>query len=280
MQNTDFPIEILIHDDASTDGTDTIIREYATKYPDIIYPLYETENQFSKGKSSLMDIEYNYSRARGKYIATCEGDDFWTDPLKLSKQVAFLEDHPDYSVCFHRCRYLYYPEMREANDACASLFLNGEEGVDVSVKLFLERWVTQPLTMIFRKGQFDPSWQSRYEYYRDSFEIYHLLNVGKGYLFSFVGGTHVKHKGGMSSSKTPEERMRAAYQLTKELYSKNISDPCLKDSLVRIIKYIIDKQYFNNDRCSLFIDYMVLTKEIVSPLKLFFKGIVRSPHFH
>jgi len=99
MQNTNFPFEVLIHDDASTDGTADIIREYEAKYPDIIKPIYQTENQYSKG----CDICSNYlfSRAKGKYIALCEGDDYWTDPYKLQRQVDFLEAHEVASMCFH-----------------------------------------------------------------------------------------------------------------------------------------------------------------------------------
>ena len=89
MQKTDFPFEVLIHDDASTDGTADIIREYETKYPDIIKPIYQTENQYSKGIK--ISATYNYPRAKGKYIALCEGDDYWIDPYKLQKQVDFLE---------------------------------------------------------------------------------------------------------------------------------------------------------------------------------------------
>ena len=97
MQRTNFPFEVLIHDDASTDRTADIIREYEAKYPDIVKPIYQTENQFSKGVSLSMTL--NYPRARGKYIAKCEGDDYWVDPLKLQKQFDFLESHPDYSMC-------------------------------------------------------------------------------------------------------------------------------------------------------------------------------------
>lgn len=99
MQKTDFPFEVLIHDDASTDRTADIIREYAAKYPDIVKPICQTENQRSKG--IINNIAYNYPRAQGKYIALCEGDDYWTDPLKLQKQFDFMESHPDYSCCFH-----------------------------------------------------------------------------------------------------------------------------------------------------------------------------------
>lgn len=98
MQKTDFPFEVLVHDDASTDRTADIIREYEAKYPDIVKPVCQTENQYSKGvKISI----YNMSRARGKYIAFCEGDDYWTDEHKLQKQVRILEAHPECSGCVH-----------------------------------------------------------------------------------------------------------------------------------------------------------------------------------
>lgn len=100
MQKANFRFEAVVHDDCSTDHTADIIREYAEKYPDIIKPIYETENQFSKGKDSLMGKKMN-ALTNGKYIAICEGDDYWTDPNKLQMQVDFLESHPNYSMCFH-----------------------------------------------------------------------------------------------------------------------------------------------------------------------------------
>ena len=99
-QETDFRFEVLIHDDASTDDTVSIIREYAEKYPEIIRPMYEEENQYSKGISNISGV-FNFPRARGKYIAMCEGDDYWSDPHKLQKQVDYMEAHPQCSLCAH-----------------------------------------------------------------------------------------------------------------------------------------------------------------------------------
>lgn len=98
MQKSNFKFEAIVHDDASTDGTAAIIREFAEKYPDIIKPIFETENQYSKHDGSLNRImnEHTY----GKYVAYCEGDDYWTDPLKLQKQIDFLESHPDYGAVY------------------------------------------------------------------------------------------------------------------------------------------------------------------------------------
>lgn len=97
MQKTSFPFEVLIHDDASTDNTANIIHEYEKKYPKIIKPIYQTENQFSKGKGMVGKIQY--ARVKGKYIAICEGDDYWIDPYKLQKQYDALEAHPEISIC-------------------------------------------------------------------------------------------------------------------------------------------------------------------------------------
>lgn len=97
-QITDFPFEVLVHDDASTDKTADIIRQFEVKYPDIIKPIYQTENQHSK--NVRISFTYQYPRATGKYIAMCEGDDYWIDPHKLQKQVDYMEAHPDCHLCF------------------------------------------------------------------------------------------------------------------------------------------------------------------------------------
>jgi glycosyltransferase involved in cell wall biosynthesis len=92
MQKTNFPFEVIIHDDASTDGTADVVRRYAAEHPDVILPILQTENQWSRGED--VSETFVWPRARGKYIALCEGDDFWVDPYKLQKEVDFLEAHP------------------------------------------------------------------------------------------------------------------------------------------------------------------------------------------
>jgi glycosyltransferase involved in cell wall biosynthesis len=101
-QKTNFRFVAIVHDDCSKDKSAAIIREYAEKYPDIIKPIYETENQWSKRDGSIDRIMENAIEATGaKYLALCEGDDYWTNPLKLQMQVDFLESHPDYVMCCH-----------------------------------------------------------------------------------------------------------------------------------------------------------------------------------
>lgn len=99
MQETSFPVEILIHDDASTDGTAEIVKSFEIKYPNLIKPIYQKVNQYSQGIKP--SIHFQYPRALGKYIAFCEGDDYWTDPNKLQIQVNFLENNPDYVISGH-----------------------------------------------------------------------------------------------------------------------------------------------------------------------------------
>ena len=220
VQQTTFPIEILIHDDASTDGTAEIIRQYAERYPDTIFPIYETENQYKRGFAGKMDIVFNYSRARGKYIAYCEGDDYWTDPLKLQKQVDFMESNPDYSVCFHRCKRLNMRTGKTINDRCWRFLPQGQESVDITVDMYLSSWITQPLTMLFRRDMFDPRWQQRYRHYRDMHERYHLLCVGKGRLFAFFGGIYRLHPGGIASQITQAEYCKVSLPMDREFYHK------------------------------------------------------------
>ena len=99
MQKTNFKFEVLVHDDASTDKTAEIIREYEEKYPEIIKPVYQKENQYSQGVKYAN--VYQYPRVKGKYIAVCEGDDYWTDPYKLQKQFDALENNPQVDICAH-----------------------------------------------------------------------------------------------------------------------------------------------------------------------------------
>lgn len=99
MQKTNFPFEVIINDDCSTDGTTEILREYAEKYPDIIKPIYHDENLYSKGQRGFYK-KFCFPKAEGEYIALCEGDDYWIDPLKLQKQVDFLEENPEYVMVY------------------------------------------------------------------------------------------------------------------------------------------------------------------------------------
>lgn len=127
MQKTDFEYEILIHDDASTDNTAEIIREYEKKYPDIIKPIYQTENQYSKGNKPG---KINRERAKGKYIALCEGDDYWIDEYKLQKQYDYMEKNEDCSLCTNSVKYV--------NRYGDFIFNNIHKEIDLNIEDYLK----------------------------------------------------------------------------------------------------------------------------------------------
>jgi len=148
MQKTNFPFEVLIHDDASTDKTADIIREYEARYPDFIKPIYQTENQYSQG--ARINLVYNFPRVRGKYIAICEGDDYWTDPEKLQVQFDFMEANPEYSMCFHRVCILNEQTGEESLSCNAdtkdislseAIFCSGEL-IPTASTFFRSKWIT------------------------------------------------------------------------------------------------------------------------------------------
>lgn len=98
-QRTNFKYDVWVHDDCSTDGSIDIIEKYADKYPDTIIPYYEDENQHNKGIAPIR--KYVFPKTKGKYIAICEGDDYWCDASKLQKQYDFMEENLDCSMCCH-----------------------------------------------------------------------------------------------------------------------------------------------------------------------------------
>lgn len=100
IQKTTFPVQILIHDDASTDNTAKIVREYEKKYPRLIKAYYQKENTYRHPQKREMRKEFR-DWFIGKYIAVCEGDDYWTDPEKIQKQVSYLEENEEYVMTYH-----------------------------------------------------------------------------------------------------------------------------------------------------------------------------------
>ena len=145
-QKVQFCFEILIHDDASTDRTSDIIKEYENIYPEIIKPIYQKNNKFSI-EGGGMNIRYNFPRAKGKYIAMCEGDDYWIDPLKLQKQVDFLEENSDFVLCFHPCTFLIEKDQSEDQLVEQSL-----ESIDYDYTVFnlLSKWNIPTASLVFR----------------------------------------------------------------------------------------------------------------------------------
>lgn len=166
MQKTNFRYEAIVHDDASTDDSANIIREYAEKYPDIIKPILEIENQYSKRDGSLMRIMTE--ACRGKYFASCEGDDYWTDPLKLQKQVDYLETHPDCMLCFTNA-IIHWEDDSGRPDR---LFAPQLEERDYEGHEMTEDWITPTASFLYRRSVCDS------DFYRNLSNVPQMRIVG------------------------------------------------------------------------------------------------------
>ena len=151
MQEVNFPIEILINDDASTDRTPDILREYEEKHPDLIKVVYQEENQYSKGIKPLPQLLLPL--AKGKYIAVCEGDDYWNCRHKLAKQIGFLEKHPDYVISSTNTHYFHDSEGRwqyNIDEMMNDRLVDTTAGVSVG-DIVTSRWRVKTPTVVAKR---------------------------------------------------------------------------------------------------------------------------------
>lgn len=189
MQKLSFPIEIIIHDDASTDKTAQIIKEYADRNPDSIVSIFQTTNQYSQGIKPWPN--FVFPRARGKYIALCEGDDYWTDPHKLQKQVDLLEGNQEYVLCFHDRLILGFDNVI-SNDSR----LNYKKSVYSPTEVISLHVPT--LTVVFRNVMsLMPPKLTKYSI--DASLFLFLSQFGSFYFMNFTGAVFRQHQGGVWS---------------------------------------------------------------------------------
>lgn len=247
MQQTTFPFEAIVHDDASTDGSAAIIREYAEKYPDIIKPIYETENQYSKHDGSLTRIMDAAMHPNSKYVALCEGDDYWTDPHKLQMQADVLENNPDCTIVFSRVQIVNKKgtELNKSIPAHPELFTEGIITLDdyMLSEFYYGYWTFHTSTFFYRRScmelhnKLSKTLYVHYPY-NDQPLLLSCLFQGKGYYLSNITGRYRWLSGGFNSMirKNPqteidsyENRIKAWKDIdvyTKGKYSKYISRNC------------------------------------------------------
>ncbi len=206
MQKTNFKFEAWVHDDASTDRSADIIQEYAKKYPEIIKPYYEKENLYSKHDHSFREVTWNPKYLRGKYIAFCEGDDYWTDPMKLQKQVDFLEKNPEYVMCAHN--YTIFEQNTGKTYPCYN-YNHREYKQDGAVSYlpftYYDGWFTTPLACMVRNADYLYTMpREKFKNFIDLAYYYYVLKRGKGVLLRDRMGVYRVHQGGIYSGSTME----------------------------------------------------------------------------
>lgn len=222
-QQTNFPFVAIVHDDASTDKSADIIREYTEKYPDIFRPIYETVNQYSKGTlNQIMNDAINATGAR--YVAICEGDDYWTDPKKLQKQVDFMEAHTEYGFVGTQCRVLDETEHDEHDDRGATLGepLSREGNWDLFgnvLKYAVYGPVTRTNTLLYK---YDSLVYDRIKDENGDYTLEALLASLYGFArLNEVCSVYRRHEGGLSNSRsTRVKRMYAEWYRSNRLLIK------------------------------------------------------------
>lgn len=246
MQQTSFPYVAIIIDDASTDGEPEVIRRYldanfdmekAEKWEtDDAHFIYVNHQNNNNCYFLVVLLKYNFWQAKkdkaplyrefeenAKYIAFCEGDDYWTASTKLQQQVVFLESHPEYIMCSHDI--IVYEDNNKRfyeHSAFKELFCsdNGNNGVyDYSLHNYFDGWWTNPLSCMYRnKTYFNNITKSKYPNFRDDIFFYYVLKQGKGGLLNNVMAIYRLHGGGVWSSLSLLDKKRMSMNNAFNIY--------------------------------------------------------------
>jgi glycosyltransferase involved in cell wall biosynthesis len=251
IQQTNFPFEIIVHDDASTDGTASIVNEFAAKYPLIIKAILQKENQYSKKEVNIWS-DATFPKTKGKYIALCEGDDYWINPLKLQKQVDFLEKNQDYVITWTD----FY--TKKETELVVNDFRNTLPSVHtIDFNNLFVPYCTYTLTCVFKKSAVDLLDYKKFVHSKDNTLYALALRNGKGAFMNFQSAVYRWHPGGIYSLRAPFFQRYSSYLNIKEIYecipeakTKNIKDnvsSLLKASATEGLKLIKDKTLDNSE---------------------------------
>ncbi len=278
MQKTTFPFVALIVDDNSTDGEQDVIKSYLDDNFDMASAQRkETEDAFfieanhKENKSChfvVVLLKQNMYRNKPKklslisqwensvkYRAVCEGDDYWTDPLKLQKQVDFLEEHLDYSLCCHRYKVYNQNEGTWDDDYVKKLFEEQPGGFSFgNMENLNKAWITKTLTLVFRRDCYHAEDLKHYKHTCDEHHCYHLLKNGKGYCFPFFGGVYRRCDSGVFSVLSDETRKKRFLLIRTEMLKYNKDDRALRDCLfVRIRKNLSSHEMYKELRSAIMV---------------------------
>lgn len=240
MQQTTFPLVSLVTDDASTDGEQELLRLWAENNLDMhAQDAYSRDTDYAHILSGpLKDnpfhtfvfllLKENHHRMKkskqpyltewmcnAKYHAICEGDDYWTEPLKLQKQVDFLESDPTVSLTCHRYKVFDQEVGVWGTDEHDDKFKDVQEGFRFSAGQN-QGWLTKTLTMVYRAEAVEECWKMGR--WLDYIMVYFLLKHGDAYIFNECWGVYRKHDGGVCSKNSMLGNTRRMYTAVKQLY--------------------------------------------------------------
>ncbi len=243
-QRTDFPFEILVGDDCSTDGTREVVMQYVNQFPTIVKPVFHTQNL---GQNGLHNTIQTLKKGTGEYIAVHDGDDYWIDPLKLQKQVDFLDQNPTFTTCFNNA-YIRY------DDGSPEEILNPpDQKATITVEDLIgenEIWFMATSAVVFRRSCWQiPDWFLK----SSSGDIPRHIILAKqgpiGYLPD-ITSVYRKHKGGVSladnyvSIKFLKNRIEMYEGINQELGYKY--DTILRKNKARYYKMMLEAKEYQN----------------------------------
>lgn len=237
MQQTEFSFLCCVFDDASTDGEQGVLKSWIENHcnadeietfdhplttiliaPDkdnlnciYVFHLLKVNSYGKPEKAKLL----NYWRQHGKYIALCEGDDYWTDPLKLQKQVDFLESHPDYVMCTH-----HYNEYIQTNNKIKEHPKVKSTIIDLGTLIHFSYYYFQPVTLLYKKSVFCTDEYNEYKITRDTVLFYYLLTKGKGYYINDTMAVYRRHTEGVWTGCNRIQQWMSDYGVRISIYQK------------------------------------------------------------
>lgn len=278
IQKTNFEFELIICNDASPDHSNKIIKPFEEKYPDIIRYFYHEKNiGFEENQ------RFAFKQCIGKYVAYCEGDDYWTDENKLQFQFDFLENNPEFVMTTARTKSYSQNTGEYKGDGKEEMF-RGQPFVDYDQASFFKERPTQTLTYLIRKDAIDLKWIDVYPDYRDLYYFYHVLKFGKGRAFNKIVGVYRLHDDGVYSSLETEKKLRTSIDIFSNIKKIN-NDERADRQIVRDLDLLISKYYYLKEFPLPLINYklfnaiwerFVLKKDIITLILHYLKVIKYS----
>ncbi|WP_121356701.1 glycosyltransferase family 2 protein [Flavisolibacter nicotianae] len=250
MQKTTFPIEVIVGEDCSTDNTRAVVREFEERYPEIVKPIYHQTN-VGAGRNFF---EFCYPKLQGKYIAICEGDDYWTDPYKLQKQVDFLEQNQNYVLCFH---------PRSIVDQDNRMIY--EQLPKNSITLYRPKDIFHvhipTLTVVFRYcHQIDIKAILEQKLFGEYYFFWLFSRYGAAADLGFVGANYRQHTGGLYSGLTKAGQSFMVISGFKQVRNSNLYDSDQKKEIKKEMRI----------RKKRFLKTMLKKKDFVNAIKMAF----------
>ena len=239
-QQTNFKYRLIIGEDCSTDNTKRIVEKYLDLYSEKMLVFFHKTNIGAYENSRIL-----FRESSSKYIALCDGDDYWTDPLKLQKQVDFLEANPEYVLCAANATV-----NNLTNKFFRSIYCNFNRDRSFDQKQVLMEFYCPTLSMLFRNHLHNiPEWFHEVKS-GDTFLHLILSQYGKFYYMDFIAGVYRQHNAGISNMNSQTEwfdnnitHLRKFKKIINEYNVQSLDEVIYRSQLEYINALIKEKQY-------------------------------------